>query len=52
MYKLQEAILGGGGALNGYRRYRDVSETTFSRFGDVLLIPRYVGPDLERYTVW
>ena len=26
-----------------------MSETTFSHFGDVLLIPSYVGPDLK---VW
>ena len=26
-----------------------MSETTFSHFGDVLLITRYVGPDLKRY---
>ena len=37
MYKLQVALLEGG--LNWYWQYRDVSETTFSRFGDVLLIP-------------
>ena len=29
-----------------------MSETTFSHFGDVLLITRYVGPDLKRYTEW
>ena len=39
----------GRGALNGHLWYRDMSETTFSRFGDVLLIPSYVGPDLK---VW
>ena len=26
-----------------------MSVTTFSQFGDVLLIPSYVGPDLNRY---
>ena len=37
----------GRGALNGYRRYRDMLKTTFSRFGEVLLIPSYVGPILK-----
>ena len=50
MYKLQVALLEGG--LNGYWQYRDVSGTTFSRFGEVLLIPSYVGPDIRKYTVW
>ena len=39
----------GRGALNGHLWYRDVSETTFSRFGDVLLIPSYIRTDLK---VW
>ena len=46
------AELGGGLYINGYWQYRNMSETTFSHFGDVLLITRYVGPDLKRYTEW
>ena len=42
----------GRGALNRYRRYMDVSTATFSHFGEVLLIPSFVGPNIKKYTVW
>ena len=37
----------GRGALNRYRRYMNVSTTTFSHFGEVLSIPSYVGLNIK-----
>ena len=42
----------GRGALNGYKTVHERVKTTFLHFGEVLLIPSYVGPNLQRYTVW
>lgn len=42
----------GRGAVNGHRRCMNVSKLLFLHFSEVLLIPSYVGPNLQRYTVW
>ena len=42
----------GRAALNGYRRYQERVRNHFPLFGEVLLIPSFVGPNLNRYTAW